>query len=214
MKAINQNKRMHLKESEVEYETIEATNFVFDKISKEDFQLDPQHDEFAEKASKKYFFKSLKQMKVNERLPLSRGILDEKSAKKHLGGLLNRIFVVVRGCPAFESKQQQWQSLVINIAIPKGVYEETIYKLVPMRVSSVIDILPYEARVAIMSHVAHEVALERNQLAKIRLPSKYARYNVMAGADLANATEADLQEMRKDEATTRGWLYGRLTWRL
>ena len=103
---------------------------------------------------------------------------------------------------------------MINIAIPKGVYEETIYKLVPMRVSSVIDILPYEARVAIMSHVAHEVALEKNQLADIRLPSKYARYNVMVDADLANATEADLQEMRKDEATTRGWLYGRLTWRL
>jgi len=196
MKAINQNKKLLLKESAVEYETVAATNFVFGKISKEDFLLDPRHDELAEKASKKYFFRSLKQLKVGERLTLSKGILDEKSAKKHLGGQLNKIFVVVRGCPTFEGKQQQWQSLVVNIAISTGNYGETIYKLVPMRVSSVVDILPYEARVAIMSHVAHEVALEKNQLADVRLPSKYARYNVMAGADLADVSEEKLVEMR------------------
>jgi len=57
-----------------------------------------------------------------------------------------------------------------------------------MRVCSVIDILPYEARVAIMSYIADECATRRNKLSKVKLPAKYARYNVMAGADLADAT--------------------------
>lgn len=89
-----------------------------------------------------------------------------------------------------------------------------MYKLVPMRVSSIIDVLPYEARVAIMSHVVHECTKKKNKLSDIRLPSKYARYNVMAGADLAHATEVELKELKMSDKTTSGWLYGRRTWRL
>ena len=83
-----------------------------------------------------------------------------------------------------------------------------------MRVCSVIDILPYEARVAIMSYIADECATRRNKLSKVKLPAKYARYNVMAGADLADAKEEDLENMRTNDMTIKGWLYGRKTWRL
>lgn len=83
-----------------------------------------------------------------------------------------------------------------------------------MRVSSVIDVLPYETRVAIMSHVVHECTKKKNKLSDIRLPSKYARYNVMAGANLAHATEVELKELRTSDKTTSGWLYGRKTWHL
>ena len=78
-----------------------------------------------------------------------------------------------------------------------------------MRVSSVIDLLPYGARAAIMSHIAFECTDERNQLDTIRLPSKYARYNVMVGADLADATEEKIEEMRDSDITSSGWLYGK-----
>jgi hypothetical protein len=115
----------------------------------------------------------------------------------------------VRGCPTFQNKQQQWQSLIINIAIPKNKFNGTYYTMVPMRVSSVIDILPYEARVAVMSHVAFQCSLDVNNLYTIRLPSKYARYNVMAGADLADANLSEVEELRANKLTTTGWLYGR-----
>jgi hypothetical protein len=36
----------------------------------------------------------------------------------------------------------------------------------------------------------------------------------MAGADLVDATEEDLERMRGNNMTTKGWLYGRKTWRL
>ena len=85
---------------------------------------------------------------------------------------------------------------MINIAIPKTGPIGTCYTLVPMRVSSVIDLLPYGARAAIMSHIAFECTDERNQLDTIRLPSKYARYNVWAGADLADATKKEIEEMK------------------
>ena len=65
-----------------------------------------------------------------------------------------------------------------------------------MRVSSVIDLLPYGARAAIMSHIAFECSDERNHLDNIRLPSKYARYNVLAGADLGNVTKEEIEELK------------------
>jgi hypothetical protein len=67
--------------------------------------MDPEHDEFVKKATKKYSFMAIGKMNVKERLKLSEGILDEKSAKKNLGDLMNRKFVVVRECPTFEGNQ-------------------------------------------------------------------------------------------------------------
>ncbi len=86
--------------------------------------------------------------------------------------------------------------MIINIAIPRDTFKGSVYKIVPVRVSSVIDILPYEARVPIMSNIAYQCSLRKNKLSDIILPSKYTRYNVMSGANLADATKEDLEEMK------------------
>jgi hypothetical protein len=79
---------------------------LFGKISSDDYEFDPQHDDFVKKASKKYFFRYKSQLKISQKLLLSDGIIDEKSAQKYLGRQLNKTFVVVRGCPTFQNKQQ------------------------------------------------------------------------------------------------------------
>ncbi len=214
LKEFNEKKKKTIKDSDVYYETIEATNFLFGKLSPEDLEMDPLHDKHVKKATKKYEFNDMGKMNIRESINPKNGIVDEKSAKKILGGQLNQKFVIIREPPTFYKNEKQWQNMIINIVITTDTLDGPIQKLVPVRISSVIDILPYEARVAIMSNIVHQCSLRKNKLSEIILPSKYARYNVLAGADLANATEEDLEEMKNNDALIKGWLYGRKTWNL
>jgi hypothetical protein len=84
------------------------------------------------------------------------------------------------------------------------------YKFVPVRVSSVLDILPHELRIAIISLLAHEGAYEGSKLEKVPIPAQFLRYAVIPGSNFANTTKEEVKELRADEKfLTTGWLYGR-----
>jgi hypothetical protein len=75
-----------------------------------------------------------------------------------------------------------------------------------MRVSSVIDLLPYEACTFIISFICN-VAGE-NAAPGFKIDAKYARFNTLVGADLNDVGLDDIETMRSTkEAFIGGWLY-------
>ena len=93
---------------------------------------------------------------------------------------------------------------------PAELIVKSQYSFVPMRVSSVVDLLPYAARVAVVSLIAHEGSFEGSKLGNVTIPSQYLRYAAIPGSNLATATKEEVAEMRAEEtALTTGWLYGR-----
>ncbi len=50
LKEINEKRKNTIKESDVYYETIEQTNYLFGKLSSEDLEMDPLHDKHVKKA--------------------------------------------------------------------------------------------------------------------------------------------------------------------
>jgi hypothetical protein len=147
---------------------------------------------------------------------LSKGIVDEATAKKFLGAKLTKPFIIIEDSPRCpKSSEGLWQDFHIDVCLldsnaPAGFK----FSAVPIRVSSVLDILNYDTRVALMSYICH--FCNENELGEnFKIPGKYARYNVLAGADLADATKEEVESMRTDrDACTTGWLYGRRTHRL
>jgi hypothetical protein len=160
---------------------------------------------------KKYAYLSANKFKKIKQLSFADGIQGIKSAKKHLGDDLKCPFIIIRSSISYPGKQKDFQNLHINIAIAKevGPVESSLHHSVPLRVSSVLDVLPYEARVAIISNLAEESSFVGAGIGYL-LPAKYLRYNAIPGSDLGTATKKEVAEMRTDEAVlTTGWLYGR-----
>ena len=85
-----------------------------------------------------------------------------------------------------------------------------MHLVVPVRISSVVDILPYEARVAFISLLGHESTFKDGVLAEVGLPTKYLRYSAIPGSNLGELSKREVENMRADVTSlTTGWLYGR-----
>jgi hypothetical protein len=98
--------------------------------------------------------------------------------------------------------------LHFKIAFAVNGGKNPTYKSVSVRISSVIDIVPYEARICFMSFLGNEAVF--GLVGGVTLPSRYMRYNAIPGSDLSTATKEEVAEMRANEtALTTGWLYGR-----
>lgn len=95
-----------------------------------------------------------------------------------------------------------------NLCIQISFDKKPPFKVIPLRVSSVFDLLPYEARIMIVSMISNETYFEGCGL-DFRLPASYLRYNVIAGADFSDATKDELVEMKADDKMVSGWFYGR-----
>jgi len=214
MKVINDKKL-----GKLEYRPLRDQGDLFDELGKEDFLLEGNHDKQSRRAGERYLLQKLSIIKKRHEVytfKLSKGIVDEATAKRFLGAKLTKSFIIIEDSPRCpKSSEGLWQDFYVDVCLsvsdaPAGFK----FCAVPIRVSSVLDILNYDTRVALMSFICHHC----NQYdfgERFKIPGKYARYNVLAGADLADATMEEVEAMRSDrDASTTGWLYGRRTHRL
>jgi hypothetical protein len=112
----------------------------------------------------------------------------------------------------YPGKEKSLQDLHIEVAIQQeaGPVSTSLHHVLPLRVFSVIDLLPYAARVAIISTLTKEADGVDGGGIVYKLPSRYLRYNAIPGSDFANQSKEEVDEMRANEAClTTGWLYGR-----
>ena len=63
--------------------------------------FDPNHDDLALRASKKYGFEEKGHFKNCKKVGISDGIVNEESAKRYLGEKLDKAFVLLRSSISF-----------------------------------------------------------------------------------------------------------------
>jgi hypothetical protein len=177
---------------QIQYKPVEENTGAFAKFSNRDLIFDEDHDEVVWKSFCGYDYSKKQAFPKNKQLAFSAGIVDKASTQKFLGKNMNKRCVLLRNSVAFSGKREDWESLHIFIAlevVQREVAATSEYKFVPVRVASVIDIVPRELRIAIISLLAHEGAYEGSKLEKVPIPAQFLRYAVIPGSDLANSTK-------------------------
>jgi hypothetical protein len=183
-----------LKNEDLEYGIVSGTQGLFAKPTGEDLQFDPDHDKFVLESTKKYDYLLLRAFKKTKKLPFSRGIFDKTSAKEHLGEQFDTKCILVKGSVCYSGKICDWQNLHILVAIPMegGPVCSSLHHLVPLKPSSVIDVLPYDTRIAIISLLAYEAEFIGGGI-EFQLPARYLRYNTRPGADFSTVTKEQVE---------------------
>lgn len=100
---------------------------------------------------------------------------------------------VSRGPLKFEGDQQVWQSLLLLCVRSDS---KCLEKLAYVRVSSIFEEVTDVERAGFMSYITYRW---KELGKKFGIPSRYLRYNVLAGADHRNTKEEALKLKKKND---------------
>lgn len=83
--------------------------------------------------------------------------------------------------------------ILVAIATEAGPISSSLHLLIPLRPSSVLDVLPYDTRIAVISLLAYEAEFKGAGI-EFKLPAGYLRYNARPGADFSAATKEQVEQ--------------------